>query len=37
MDIGSTSIDDTRNAKVYLSMMLSVYRMLLLDKVKDEF
>jgi hypothetical protein len=37
MDIGPISIDDTRNAEVYHNMMLSVYRMLLLDKLKDEF
>jgi hypothetical protein len=30
-------MDDTKNAKVYLNMMLSVYRMLLSDKLKDEF
>jgi hypothetical protein len=29
--------DDTRNAKVYLIMMLSVYQMLPSYKLKDEF
>jgi hypothetical protein len=30
------SIDDNGNAKVYLNMMLSVYQMLLSDKLKGE-
>jgi hypothetical protein len=34
MDIRPISIDDIRNAEVYHNMMLSVYRMLLLDKLK---
>jgi hypothetical protein len=37
MDIRPISIVDTRNAEVYLNMMLSVYWMLLSDKLKDEF
>jgi hypothetical protein len=37
MDIRPVSIDDIRNVEVYLNMMLSVYWMLLLDKLKDEF
>jgi hypothetical protein len=36
-DIRSISIDDTKNPKVYLNMMLSVYQMLLSDKLKGEF
>jgi hypothetical protein len=35
MDIRPISIDDTRNVEVYLNMMLSVYRMLLSNKLKD--
>jgi hypothetical protein len=37
MDIRSISNDGTRNAEVYLNMMLSVYQMLLSDKLKGEF
>jgi hypothetical protein len=37
MDIRSISINGTRNAKVYLNMILSVYQMLRLDKLKGEF
>jgi hypothetical protein len=37
MDIRPISIDDTRNVEVYINMMLNVYRMLLSDKLKDNF